>query len=84
MTAMIAPVDTDEEILTLPDAARELNRSHVTLWRLVKMGRIQSVQIGRVHGITRSELERFRTLHRPIGRPKRRKPDPPPEPAPPA
>lgn len=75
MMAMIAPVDADDEILTLPEAARELNRSHVTLWRLVKMGRIHSVQIGRVRGITRSELERFRKLNRPIGRP--RKPTPP-------
>jgi excisionase family DNA binding protein len=74
MQAILTLVGTDDEILTLPAAAESLGMSHVNLWRLVKAGRIPTVQIGRVRGITRAELERFRALDRKPGRP--RKPAP--------
>jgi excisionase family DNA binding protein len=80
MLAIIDRVDADEEILTLPAAAESLGLSHVTLWRLVKAGRLHAVQIGRIRGITRSELERFRQLDRPIGRPRKTPPAAPPGP----
>ena len=77
MLAIIPPVSADEEVLSLPQAAAELGMAHVTLWRLVKAGRIASIRVGPTHGITRSELERFRKLDRPIGRPRKPRPAPP-------
>jgi predicted site-specific integrase-resolvase len=68
---MLAPVLHDEETLTLPEAARELGIAHVTLWRLVKAGKVATVKLGPVHGITRTELERFRAIERPRGRPRK-------------
>jgi excisionase family DNA binding protein len=76
MNAMLAPVLHDEETLTLPEAARELGIAHVTLWRMVKAGRVATVKLGPVYGITRTELERFRRVHRPIGRPRKQPPSP--------
>lgn len=76
MTAMLCSVDTDDDILTLPAAADELGMAHVTLWRLARAGKIKTVDVGRVRGVTRSELERFRTLERPQGRPRKDKPAP--------
>lgn len=74
MTAMLCSVANDDEILTLPAAADELGMAHVTLWRLARAGKIKTVDVGRVRGVTRAELERFRNLDRPQGRP--RKPAP--------
>jgi excisionase family DNA binding protein len=52
---MMAPVATNDELLTLPSAARELGISHVTLYRLVKAGRIPSTRVGAYHLIRRTE-----------------------------
>lgn len=71
MTAMMLPVATDDEILTLPVAARELGISHVTLYRLVKAGRVPTVRIGPIYGVRRADLEAFKSLDRPRGRPKK-------------
>jgi excisionase family DNA binding protein len=67
---MMAPVATNDELLTLPSAARELGISHVTLYRLVKAGRIPSTRVGAYHLIRRTDLEAFRRLDRKAGRPK--------------
>lgn len=74
MLAIISDVDT-EEFLTLPEAAEALGLAHVTLWRLVKAGRLPHVKIGRVTGIRRSDLETFRAQKRKPGRPRRPPPD---------
>ena len=66
---MLAPVATDDELLTLPAAARELGISHVTMYRLVRAGRIPCIQTGQYRLIKRSDLEAFRQQDRPPGRP---------------
>lgn len=83
MVAMLCPVDVQEELLSLPEAARELGMSHVSLWRLVRANRIPVVQVGtvtankHVFGIRRDELEAFKRKDRPVGRPRtKRKPTP--------
>lgn len=69
---MLAPVTNDDELLTLPAAARELQISHVTLYRLVKAGRIPCIQTGQYRLIKRSDLEAFKAIKRDPGRPRTR------------
>ena len=78
MNAMLAPVD--EDILPLPEAAAALGISHVTLWRMVKEGRVPAVPIGRIRGILRKDLDAARLVIRKPGRPRR--PGAPPTPPP--
>jgi excisionase family DNA binding protein len=70
-------------LLTLREAAADIGRSRMTLVRLIHAGRLPAQRVGPFYVIRESDWEAFKSLDRPIGRPKRRKPDPPPEPAPP-
>ncbi len=64
------------ELLSLPIAAKELGMSHTTLWRLVKAGKVTSVKVGNSYGIYRDDLDAFRKIERPIGRPRKQPPAP--------
>ena len=61
---MLAPVEIEEEFLSLPEAAGLLNLSHVQFWRLVRAGKISVVQVGTtasgkkvVYGVRRSAVD---------------------------
>lgn len=56
-------------LLTLPEVAEELKRSHMTVWRLAKSGRLPATKTGGGWIVTRDALDAFRKLDRKIGRP---------------
>lgn len=75
---MLRPVEIEQELLSLPDVARELGISHVQVWRLVHRNKLPVVQVGtrpggkRVYGVRREALDAFAKVDRPLGRPPRR------------
>lgn len=62
MAVMLAPVDIEVELLSLPEAARVLDVSHVQFWRLVRANKIKVIQVGTtpgrkvVYGVRREAL----------------------------
>lgn len=63
-----------EEEVVLSEAARELGLSHVSVWRHVDSGKLKARKVGPIWLIKRADLEAFKQLRRPIGRPRRPRP----------
>lgn len=60
----------DEEEMVLSEAARELNLSHVSVWRYIQAGRLHARKVGPIYIIKRSDLDAFKSARRKPGRPK--------------
>lgn len=60
-------------MLTLPEVAAELNRSHMTVWRLAKSGKLPATKTGAGWIVTWEDLDAFRKLDRRRGRPPKSK-----------
>lgn len=75
MGTILAPVNVELELLTLPEAARELGLSHVQVWRYVHADRLPVVRIGSgkrsMFGVRREAVEELRAKRRKPGRPPR-------------
>lgn len=56
---------------TTTEAAAVLNVDPSRVRLLCKLGRIETIKIGNTYGIAESELQRFATLRRPPGRPRK-------------
>lgn len=63
-----------EEEVVLSEAARELNMSHVSVWRHVDSGKLKARKVGPIWLIRREDLEAFKRLDRRIGRPRKPRP----------
>lgn len=67
---MLAPVKIEETFMTLPEAARLLNLSHVQFWRLVHANKITVIQLGStpgkkvVYGVRLAAVEALRAERR--------------------
>ena len=57
------------ELVGVTIAARELGLSTARVRELIKLQRLPAQQIGREYAITREDLEAFKRLDRPVGRP---------------
>ncbi len=57
------------ELVGVTVAADELNLSPNRVRQLIKLGRLPAQQIGREYAITRADLEAFKRVDRPVGRP---------------
>lgn len=54
------PIAEINDILTVPDAAKELGKPKMTLYRWIDAGKITCVRLGGVLFIPRKELERLK------------------------
>lgn len=70
------PPPPAEEVLTLPTAACELGISHVTLFRWVKAGKLPTLRFGTMYGVRRADLDAFKAIKRPLGRPRKDRDEP--------
>ena len=57
------------ELVGVTVAAKELYLSPNRVRQLIKSGRLPAQKIGREYAITREDLETFKTIDRPVGRP---------------
>jgi len=57
------------ELVGVTIAARELGLSTARVRELIKLERLPAQQIGREYAITREDLEAFKRIDRPVGRP---------------
>lgn len=57
------------ELVGVTLAADELNLSPNRVRQLIKLGRLPAHRIGREYAITREDLEAFKLIDRPVGRP---------------
>ena len=57
------------ELVGVTGAAEELNLSTNRVRQLIKKGRLPAQRIGREYAITREDLEAFKLIDRPVGRP---------------
>jgi len=57
------------ELVGVTIAARELGLSPARVRELIKLERLPAQQIGREYAITREDLEAFKLIERPVGRP---------------
>ena len=57
------------ELVGVTLAADELNLSPNRVRQLIKLGRLPAHRIGREFAITREDLEAFKLIDRPVGRP---------------
>ncbi len=57
------------ELVGVTAAARELGLSTARVRELIKLERLPAQQIGREYAITREDLEAFKRIDRPVGRP---------------
>lgn len=57
------------ELVGVTVAAQELHLSPNRVRQLIKAGRLPAQKIGREYAITREDLEAFKALDRPVGRP---------------
>ena len=57
------------ELVGVTTAARELGLSTARVRELIKLERLPAQQIGREYAITREDLEAFKLIDRPVGRP---------------
>lgn len=64
----------DESEMVLSEAARELNLSHVSVWRFIQAGRLPARRVGPIWLVKRSDVEAFKIRERPIGRPRKPRP----------
>ena len=49
----------EKSILTINEAARELNISKPTISRMIHNGQLKTIKIGRIYRIRRCDLEQF-------------------------
>jgi excisionase family DNA binding protein len=59
------------ELVGVTVAAKELHISRNRVRQLIKAGRLPAQKIGREYAITREDLEAFKVIDRPVGRPPR-------------
>jgi predicted ArsR family transcriptional regulator len=71
---------SEEDDMLISDVARELNLSHVTVWRHLKAGNLACRKVGPIYLIKRKSFEAFRRRDRKPGRPRRPAPSPPDRP----
>jgi excisionase family DNA binding protein len=57
------------EIVGVTIAARELGLSTSRVRELIQLGKLPAQKLGREYAITREDLEAFKSLDRPVGRP---------------
>ena len=57
------------ELVGVTVAAKELHLSRNRVRQLIKAGRLPAQKIGREYAITREDLEAFKAVDRPVGRP---------------
>ncbi len=57
------------ELVGVTLAADELNLSPNRVRQLIKLGRLPAQKLGREYAITRADLEAFKRIDRPVGRP---------------
>lgn len=57
------------ELVGVTLAADELNLSPNRVRQLIKLGRLPAQKLGREYAITRADLEAFKHIDRPVGRP---------------
>ncbi len=57
------------EIVGVTVAARELKLSTSRVRELIQLGKLPAQKIGREYAITREDLEAFKLIARPVGRP---------------
>lgn len=57
------------ELVGVTVAAKELHLSRNRVRQLIKAGRLPAQKIGREYAITREDLEEFKAIERPVGRP---------------
>lgn len=57
------------EIVGVTVAARELGLSTSRVRELIQLGKLPAQKLGREYAITREDLEAFKALDRPVGRP---------------
>jgi excisionase family DNA binding protein len=54
-----APRRTDQKTFTVPEVARALSVSSVTVYRLVRSGRLPALQVGRSYRVTQEDLTKY-------------------------
>lgn len=64
-----APMRLTVEVLSVPQAANELKLHPNTVRQLIENGRLPAHRVGREWAILRPNLDWFKTLDRPPGRP---------------
>jgi excisionase family DNA binding protein len=57
------------EIVGVTVAARELGLSTSRVRELIQLGKLPAQKLGREYAITREDLEAFKLIDRPVGRP---------------
>jgi len=57
------------EIVGVTVAARELGLSSSRVRELIQLGKLPAQKLGREYAITREDLEAFKRIDRPVGRP---------------
>ncbi len=57
------------ELVGVTVAAGELNLTPNRVRQFIKLGRLPAQRIGREYAITREDLEAFKLIERPVGRP---------------
>ena len=57
------------EIVGVTVAARELGLSTSRVRELIQLGKLPAQKLGREYAITREDLETFKLIDRPVGRP---------------
>ena len=67
-------MSTTQTQFTLAEAARKLGLPYAVVWRYANVGRLKTRRVGPFHAVTLKEIERFKSIPRPKGRP--RKPTP--------
>jgi hypothetical protein len=48
-----------QTIFSITEFAKLINRSGATVWRLLRLGHLEAVEVGGIQGITRAEVLRF-------------------------
>lgn len=48
-----------QDLMTIEEAARVLGVSHLTVYRLIKRGRLRALRVGRDFRIRRSDMDRY-------------------------
>lgn len=48
-----------QDLMTIEEAARLLGVSHLTVYRLIKRGRLRALRVGRDFRIRRSDMDRY-------------------------
>jgi excisionase family DNA binding protein len=54
-----------DELVTVPEAARELGVSRWAVWQQVKAGHLPAIRVGRDWAIERAALNAFKAIYKP-------------------